>query len=130
MRLDSTHLTSGRSPMKTVLVVGSKSNRPFHDSCDIQFAGKLDVIHAYSLEEAEEQFVDCMQINAIIVTPCINSDISDAAPLVSRMRERFGGPIIVFSQDGSHIKELMAAGANYGCLDDAAFLTLKLLNVA
>jgi CheY-like chemotaxis protein len=91
------------------------------------FAGKLEVICAFSVSEAEEKFTIHSDIIAIVMDGCVPGTEFNTGPLVIKFRAKFTGPIIAVSSFPHLRQELVSAGCSHQC--DKMFLPQKLREV-
>ena len=75
--------------------------------------GKVEMLHATSIEEAETLFAAHSDISAIIMDACVPGSKPTTQPLVTLFRKKFHGPMIAASSE-PHFRDLLVrAGCDY-----------------
>ena len=93
--------------------------------------GKVEIMSAYTIEEAEGLFFANVDVALIVMDACVPGDDPTTPPLVQKMRETFFGPIIAASSDWGYRQELMAAGCDHECPKHAVPQTVvRILNLS
>jgi DNA-binding response OmpR family regulator len=75
----------------------------------------VEVISAYTIDEAREEFKANPDVNLIVVAGCIPGVILNTEPLVRDLRAAFTGPMIATSGCPVFQSQLVAAGCNHKC---------------
>lgn len=114
--------------MKTVLVL--EDGHLFQKEYESAWRGKLNLLQAFSIKEAEKFVADNPGIDLIVVDACVPGNKINTEDFVIKTRNFFTGPMIASSSEPNYRKLLMKAG----CSDEApkneiSFLVLKLLNL-
>ena len=73
----------------------------------------LEVIQAFSIEEAEKVFNENSDLSAIAVDACVPGTEPNTIDMVRQFRKTFTGPMIAVSNWDNFNKILMSAGCNY-----------------
>ena len=110
---------------RKVLVVEDQDY--LHDKWRRELDGKVVLVSALSIEEAEEKFSANPDIDAIVMDACVPGDEPTTPPLVRKFRETFTGPIIAISSLPEYRAKLVSAGCDHESRKDA--LPAKLLEV-
>ena len=110
---------------KKVLVV--EDEEYLHGKWNRELDGKVVLVSALSIEEAEEKFTTNPDIDAIVMDACVPGDSPTTPPLVRKLRETFTGPMIAISSLGSYRRQLVQAGCNHESTKDS--LPQKLIEV-
>ena len=98
--------------MKKVLIV--EDRRSLHSAWRVELAGKVEVLSAYTIEEARELFdANRDDIAAIVLDACVPGDDPNTLPLAQEFGKVFGGPMIAISGDEFYRTLLMSAGCNH-----------------
>lgn len=77
--------------------------------------GKVEIISALSIAEAEEKFTANTDIAAIVMDACVPGDEPNTIPLVKKFRETFTGPMIATSSYFGYRQMLVRAGCDHDC---------------
>jgi hypothetical protein len=85
----------------------------YHDYWKEKLGDKVELISAFSIEEAEEKFAANPDVAAIVVNACVRSDEPNTPPLVRKFRATFTGPMFAVSCLSAYKKKLMLAGCDY-----------------
>ncbi|HLD07191.1 MAG TPA: hypothetical protein VJC16_06720 [Candidatus Nanoarchaeia archaeon] len=88
---------------------------------------EIQIIHAFSIPEAEEQFEQNPGISAVVMDACVPGDEPNTVPLVQKMRKSFSGPMIAASSAKKCRDKLVAAGCSHQA--DKCDIPQKLLQV-
>ena len=75
--------------------------------------GRVLVIQAFTIKEAEAAFKEHPDLAAILMDACVPGDKPNTMRLVEEMRKTFTGPIIAISSVADYRKELMEVGCDY-----------------
>lgn len=97
--------------MKKVLLVEDKSF--YHQMYQERLGDKVEIISAFTIEEAEQLFSSEDGFDAIVMDACVPGDSPTTPPLVRMIRETFTGPMIAISSLNSYRHKLMEAGCDY-----------------
>jgi CheY-like chemotaxis protein len=97
--------------MKKVLVV--EDCESYQRIWSEELNGKVELVSAFSIREAEEKFAANPDIVAIVMDACVPGSEPTTPPLVRKFRTTFTGPMIAASSDEKYRKELMLAGCDY-----------------
>ncbi len=106
--------------MQTVLII--EHNVFLQDMWADLLRGRVQIIPAYSIGQAEGEFDRNEDLAVIVVNACM-SDAKDGAhehemntvPLVEKIRAEFKGPMIAISGIPSFRQKLVEAGCNHWC---------------
>ena len=99
--------------MKKVLLV--EDDRFMHEWLSDKLNGKVELISAFSIEEAEQQFAANPDIAAIVMDACVPGNRPTTPPLVRKFRETFTGPMIAASTISAYKQMLIGAGCDHEC---------------
>ena len=110
---------------KKVLVV--EDEEYMHEIWRWELDGKVVLLSAVSVAEAEEQFTANPDIVAIVMDACVPGSLPNTLPLVRKFRETFKGPIIAISSNKSYRRQLVRAGCDHESTKN--FLPQKLLEI-
>jgi len=110
---------------KKVLVVEDQDY--LHDKWHRELNGKVVIVSALSIKEAEEQFAANPDIAAIVMDACVPGDSPNTPLLVRKFRRTFTGPMIAISSMSNYRAELVDAGCDHESTKD--LLSQKLLEV-
>lgn len=114
--------------MKTVLVL--EDGHLFQKEYESAWRGKLNLLQAFNIKEAEKFVADNPGIDLIVVDACVPGNTINTKNFVSATRRVFKGPMIASSSEPDYTKELIAVGCNYEAnKNEVPFLVLKLLNL-
>ena len=89
--------------------------------------GRVALLFAPSIEEAEEQFIANPDIVAIVMDACVPGDSPTTPSLVRKFRQTFTGPMIAISRLESYRRQLIQAGCDHESTKDA--MPAKVLEV-
>ena|SRR3989344_3460464 len=113
---------------KKMLVLVVEDEEYWQDRWKRELDGKVVLVSALSIEEAEEKFATNPDIDAIVMDARMpGGSPSTTLPLVRKLREIFTGPIIASSSLGSYRQRLVQAGCNHESEKES--LPQKLLEV-
>ncbi len=96
-----------------VLIV--EDGRGYQAHWSTRLRGKVEILSAYTIREAETLFFSSVDITAIVMDACVPGESPTTPPLVQKMRETFFGPIIAASSSEYYRQELMDAGCDHEC---------------
>lgn len=97
--------------MPKVLVV--EDDLSIHELYRRALSGKVEMLHATTIEEAETLFAAHSDISAIIMDACVHGSKPTTQPLVTFFRKTFHGPMIAASRE-PHFRDLLVrAGCDY-----------------
>lgn len=99
------------STKKKVLLV--EDNRDSSDMIKEDLEGKVFVLQAFTIEEAEEIFQRHPDLAVVVMDACVPGHTINTIPLVYKMRETFMGPMIAISSEEEYREELMQAGCDH-----------------
>ena len=99
----------------------------FHDFWGSRLEGKVTLVSAFSIREAQEQFAQNPDVVAIVMDACVPGNAPTTQPLVRKLRETFTGPIIATSSLPEYRQELLRAGCDHEC--EQEMLPQKLCDV-
>jgi len=99
--------------LKKVLAVEDREHTQTY--WEDMLSGKVELIFASSIQEAEEKFVANPDIVAIVMDACVPGAMPNTMPLVEKFRAKFTGPMIATSNDDTFCEELVQAGCNHKC---------------
>lgn len=101
--------------MKKVLVV--EDYEDIQELYRIELAGKaygkVDMISAFSIQEAKEHFACHPDVDLIVMDACLVGLKPNTLPLVKEMRKTFTGPMIAASASPEYRQQLVEAGCDY-----------------
>ena len=80
--------------------------------------GKIEVISALSIEEAERMFAANPGIVAVVMDACVPGREINTIPLVEKIRATFTGPMLTTSDNPAFNQMLIKAGCNHECLKE------------
>lgn len=116
--------------LKKVLIVEDSEDeqRQYRHALD----GKVEIISAYSIKQAEELFIANPDVSAVIMDACVDSDDIDTIPLVHKMRQTFAGPIVAGSSSYKYCQELIDAGCSHNGINKISVpqVLLKALGIS
>ncbi len=99
--------------MKKVLIV---DDDPFwHRIYILYLKNKVEIISAYSVEEATEKFRENPDISAVVMDACVPGSQVNTEPLVREMRKTFKGPMLATSSESENCHRLFFAGCDDTC---------------
>lgn len=111
---------------KKVLLV--EDNQSMHDLWRRMLVGyEIELISAFTIEEAKKQFNDNPDIEAIVMDACVPGSRPTTLRLVREFRRTFEGPMIAVSNLKSYRRKLIHAGCDYQSEKES--LHLKLLEI-
>lgn len=116
--------------MKRVLMVDDREQN--HAKLRPLLVGKVELVSALTIEEAERLFENGEQFDAIIMDACVPGNRPTTVPLVEMIRRGgFTGPMIAASSVWFYCKKLVEAGCDYQIenRNDLAAKIFKLLGV-
>ncbi len=91
--------------------------------------GKLTVVTAMNLEEAERKFLENHDFAIIVIDGCVPGRQLNTLPLAKKIRKSFLGDMIAVSSIDEYRKLLLQAGCNLDCeKEKLPWLILKLIN--
>jgi DNA-binding NarL/FixJ family response regulator len=99
--------------MKKVLIV--EDHRFLQEQWKEELSGKVEILSAFSISEAEEKFVENSDIDLIVMDACVPGNNPNTSPLVEKFRATFVGPMIATSSISGYRQQLMRAGCDYEC---------------
>ncbi len=114
-----------QTALKKVLIV--EDSYRYQLDYESALDGKVVLVAAFSITEAEEKFATNPDIDAIVFDACVPGETPTTPPLVRKFRETFTGPMIATSSDPFFQQELVAAGCDYESIKDG--LPSKLLEI-
>ena len=91
------------------------------DSQDIQemfrdaLAQRMEVLSAFSIEEAKELFLKKQDLSAVAMDACVPGNKPNTMDLVRMFRQTFVGPMIAISSDDSYSRQLVLNGCSHRC---------------
>ncbi len=103
--------------MKKVLIVEDKLVEQLLLKRELD--GEIEIITAFSIEEAETKFAANPDVAAIVMDACVPGHDPNTGPLVKRLRALFAGPIIATSSVLSYRQQLVQAGCDFECGKDS-----------
>lgn len=89
--------------------------------------GRVEILSAYSVAEAEKLFAANPDISAVVIDACVPGDEPTTQPLVSKIRGSFTGPMIASSGAARFRKALMGYGCDHEA--DKRNVPIKLIEV-
>lgn len=101
------------STLKKILIV--EDLRHLHEMWIIMLKEKVQIISAFTIEEAREKFKDNPDITLITIDGCVPGESFNTEPLVREFRKTFKGPIIAASRSLFFRTLLKEAGCDYEC---------------
>jgi len=114
--------------MQKVLIV--EDRRDYQAYYKRALDGKLDIIHAFTIAEAEAQFEANPDIAAIVMDACVPGGSPNTLPLVEKFRTTFSGPMIASSSAWKYRQILLKAGCSHETdKGDVPHILLKLLGI-
>ena len=75
--------------------------------------GKVEIVSAFSISEAEERFQANPDIALIVMDACVPGDSPNTMDLVRKFRSTFKGPMIANSTCWDYRRALIGAGCDY-----------------
>ena len=116
--------------IKKVLVV--EDGELLQKLCKKALGGKVKIVSAFSIEEAEEKFATNPDIIAIVMDGRVpggepNTESPNTEPLVRKFRTTFAGPMLATSSNPMFCQKLVKAGCDYEC--DKVFVPQKLCEI-
>jgi DNA-binding NarL/FixJ family response regulator len=97
--------------LKKVLIV--EDSQGYQRDYARALTGKVEILAALTIDDAEDLFVENPDISAIVMDACVPGDDPTTPPLVRKIRETFTGPMIAASSDWDYRQELVAAGCDH-----------------
>ena len=79
----------------------------------VQSQAPMEVIQAFSIEEAEKVFNENSDLSEIAVDDCVPGTDPNTIDMEQQFRKTFTGPMIAISNWDNFNKILMSAGCNY-----------------
>ncbi|MBU2595668.1 response regulator [Patescibacteria group bacterium] len=101
----------GTGNVPKVLVV--EDDLEWHRRWEKMLEGRVVILSAFSIKEAEEQFALHPDFSAIVMDVCVPGDDPTTPPLVRKFRETFKGPMIAVSSMRAYRVELLLAGCDH-----------------
>lgn len=95
--------------LKKVLIV--EDNKNYRRTYESALNGRVQMLAALSISEAEELFAANPGINAIVMDACVPVDTPTTLP--RKIRKTFAGPMIAASSDRDYRQELVHAGCDH-----------------
>ncbi|MDD4290580.1 MAG: response regulator [Patescibacteria group bacterium] len=101
--------------LKTIFLIDDNKN--LHNILDFSFQKNTNLLHAYTLEEAQKIFCENLDIDLILIDGCLNENgVLDTVPFVKMARQNgFQGIIIAMSSDNEFNTKLVEAGCDKQC---------------
>ena len=96
---------------KKVLVVDDWER--MHSMWKQKLNNKVTILSAFTIEQAEKIFATNPDCSAIVIDACVPGTSPTTLPLVRKIRETFGGPMIAISGQKSYRWKLMQAGCDH-----------------
>ena len=96
-----------------VLIV--EDHAPLQEVWKLALRGKVEIISAFSIEEAKEKFAANPDIVAIIVDACVPGSEPNTMSLLREFRATFNGLIIATSNVPEYRQDLVLAGCDIEC---------------
>ena len=97
--------------MLKVLIVEDEER--WQENYKQDLGGKVLIIEALTIKQAEEHFAANPDIAAIIMDACVPGGRPTTLPLVKKFRETFFGPMIAASSYTAYRKDLIWAGCDH-----------------
>jgi hypothetical protein len=114
--------------LKKVLIV--EDSRGWQSDYARQLNGRVQILAALTIKEAEELFAANPDINAIVMDACVPGDSPTTPPLVRKIRETFAGPMIAASGAVWFRKQLMECGCDHQAdKDDVPAKVIEVLSL-
>lgn len=95
---------------KKVLIV--EDNRYIQKYWQRDLDGKVIVVSAFSLKEAEDKLADNRDISAIVIDACVPGNSLNIVS-IKKIRKNFSGPMIAASSVKANRQELLRLGCDY-----------------
>lgn len=96
---------------KKVLIV--EDSKIYQEEWKKRLSGKVEILSAFTIEEAEKAFTENHNFSLIVVDACVPGMKINTQPLVRKFRESFKGPMIAASSSFHNKEKLTNAGCNH-----------------
>ncbi len=77
--------------------------------------GKITIISAMTIKEAEEKFLSNHDIDIIVIDGCVPGRELNTIPLVKKIKKSFKGIMIGTSSVDEYRRQLLGAGCDFEC---------------